>query len=105
MPWTTVLSVSTALILLRTTESLKNLPSLSPSRMTGNRALRDRTVTRNFSPLAIEMRWLNGTESTSFPVTLAFGTTWYRRTSVTVGMPSPAMASNTRFSSTLAEKR
>ena len=35
MPWTTVLSVSTALILLRTTESLKNLPSLSPSRMTG----------------------------------------------------------------------
>ena len=38
--------------------------------------LRDNTVTRSFSWLAMSMRWVKGPESTCFPVTLAFGITW-----------------------------
>src|SRR5690606_16513727 len=72
--WTTVFCVW--ITSGRTTRSLSTRPSLSPRTMTGNLALRDSTVIRRFSWLAICTRCVNGPESTCFPVTLAFGITW-----------------------------
>ena len=68
------------------------------AKVTGKRALRDNTVTRNFSWLAMSMRWVKGPESTCLPVTLALGITWYSRISVT-STPLLAMALKTRPSS------